>query len=76
MEEVPVTHEQIYDRLCVVESKIDAIESNTKDIIEAFKAAQGALKVLNWIAGLAKPIAVIVGIGAFFTFIWHNTTGK
>ena len=76
MDTQPVTHEQIFERLCKVEAKVDSIEVNTKDIIEAFKAAQGALKVLNWIAGLAKPIAVIVAIGAFFGFIWHGTGGK
>jgi len=72
----PVTHEQIYARLCAVESKVDTIESNTKDIVEAFKAAQGAVKVLNWIASLAKPLAVLAGIGALFTVYWHNMTGK
>jgi hypothetical protein len=72
----PVTHDQIYDRLCVVEAKCDTIQDNTKDIVEAFKAAQGALTVLNWIASLAKPVAVLVGIGAAISFYWHNLTGK
>jgi hypothetical protein len=71
-----ITHDQIYDRLCVVEAKCDTIQDNTKDIVEAFKAAQGALTVLNWIASLAKPIAVVVGIGTLISVFWHKLTGQ
>jgi len=72
----PVTHEQIYARLCAMESKVDTIESNTKDIIDAFKAAQGAVKVLNWIASLAKPIGIITLVTGAIMVGWHNLTGK
>jgi len=69
-----ITHEQIYLRLVEVEAKVDAIDANTKQLVEAFEALQGALKVLNWIASLAKPIAVLTAIGAFFALIWNNVT--
>jgi hypothetical protein len=76
MEPVPVTHEQIYARLCTVEAKVDAIDTNTKDLVDAVKAAKGALTVLNWIASLAKPIGIIIAIGSAIAYYWHNLTGK
>ena len=71
-----ITHEQIYLRLVEVEAKVDAIDANTKQLVEAFKAFQGALKVLEWIASLAKPIAIITAVGAFFALVWNNATHK
>ena len=59
MEEV--THAQIYERLVAVEWKVDAIDENTKDMVKAFNAAQGAFKVFEWIAKLAAPIIWVVG---------------
>jgi hypothetical protein len=67
-----VSHAQIYERLIAVENKVDSIDRNTKGLVEAINAAQGAVKVLNWIASLAKPLlwcaAVITGIG----IAWQN----
>jgi tetrahydromethanopterin S-methyltransferase subunit B len=59
-----VTHEQIYERLVSLESKVDTIDTNTKGMVEAFNNLQGAFKVLGWIANIAKPIIIVVG---FFT---------
>jgi hypothetical protein len=63
-----VTHKEIYDRLIAVERKVDCIDANTKDMVSAFNAAQGAFTVLEWLAKAAKPIlwigGVIVAIGA------------
>ena len=59
MEEV--THAQIYERLVAVEGKVDAIDENTKDMVKAFNAAQGAFKVFEWIAKLAAPVIWVVG---------------
>lgn len=74
MEEV--SHQQIYDRLVAVESKVDHIDKNTKGLVDAFDAMQGAFKVLGWIASAAKPIlwigGVVVAIGAF----WSTLTKK
>jgi len=67
-----VSHEQIYQRLITVEEKVDRIDNNTKGLVEAINAAQGAVKVLNWIASLAKPLlwcmAGITAIG----IAWQN----
>jgi len=65
MEEV--SHREIYDRLVRVESKVDRVEENTKDIVSAFNAARGAFTVLEWIAKAAKPLIVI---GTFIGGIW------
>lgn len=67
-----VSHEQIYTRLITVEQKVDSIDKNTKGLVEAIDAAQGAVKVLGWIASLAKPIlwcaALITAVG----IAWQN----
>lgn len=62
MEEV--SHKQIYERLCAVEQKVDHIDENTRGMVAAFKAAEGAFTVLNWLAQLAKPILWIIGVAA------------
>ena len=71
-----VTHEQIYERLLTVETKVDAIDKNTSGLVEAIDAMQGAVKVLGWIASAAKPIlwvgALIMGAGA----IWQTWLKK
>jgi hypothetical protein len=65
-----ITHEQIYERLIKVESKIDSIDTNTKGIVDAFNSVQGAFKVLEWIAKASQPIIWIVGlIGVVYTAI-------
>ena len=67
-----VSHEQIYERLIKVEEKVDSIDKNTKGLVEAIDAAQGAVKVLGWIASAAKPLlwfaAAITAIGV----AWQN----
>jgi len=59
-----VTHREIYDRLIAVETKVDALNESTKDVVIAFNAAQGAFTVLETISKLAKPILWIAGIVA------------
>lgn len=41
-----------------------AIETNTADLVDAFSNLQAALKVLNWIGRLAKPLGYIVAFVA------------
>jgi hypothetical protein len=59
-----VTHAQIYERLVAVESKVDHIDKNTKDLVDGFNAVQGAFTVLGWIAKIAKPILWIAAAWA------------
>lgn len=71
-----VTHKQIYERLLAVETKVDDIDKNTKGLVEAIKALDGAFKVLGWIASAAKPIlwvgALIMAAGA----VWQTWIKK
>ena len=71
-----VTHAQIYERLLEVETKVDTIDKNTKGLVDAINALDGAFKVLGWIASAAKPIlwvgALIMAAGA----IWQTWLKK
>jgi hypothetical protein len=68
-----VTHKQIYERLLAVENKVDNIEKNTQEVVQAFNAAAGAFTVLEWIAKAVKPIIII---GAFFGAIYLAIDSK
>ena len=54
-----VTHSQIYERLCAVESKVDQLDKNTQAVVAAFNAASGAFTVLEWIARAVKPSYIL-----------------
>jgi hypothetical protein len=74
MEEV--THAQIYSRLVEVEAKVDSIDKNTKGIVEAMDALQGAFKVLGWIASASKPIFYIGGLIMAAGAVWQTWIKK
>jgi hypothetical protein len=71
-----VTHEQIYERLLAVESKVDSIDKNTKGLVEAFDALQGAFRVLGWVASAAKPILWIAGLVMAAGAVWQTWIKK
>jgi len=71
-----VTHSQIYERLLAVESKVDSIDKNTKGLVEAFDALQGAFKVLGWIASAAKPILWVGGLIMAAGAVWQTWIKK
>jgi len=71
-----VTHQQIYDRLVAVEAKVDHIDKNTKDLVDGFKAVQGAFVVLGWIAKAAKPILWIIGVMSAIAVFWDQVLKK
>jgi len=71
-----VSHEQIYNRLVAVEQKVDRIDNNTKGLVEAIEAAQGAVKVLGWVASLAKPMLWIGGLVMAAGAIWQTLIKK
>jgi hypothetical protein len=71
-----VTHKQIYDRLVEVETKVDSIDQNTKGLVEAIKAANGAVKVLNWIASIAQPVLWIGGLVIAAGAVWQTWIKK
>jgi len=60
MEEV--SHKEILDRLVAVEQKVDEVQTDTKAMVAAFKAVDGAFTVLGWIAKAAKPLLWLGGL--------------
>jgi hypothetical protein len=71
-----VTHKQIYDRLLAVETKVNDIDKNTSGLVEAIDAMQGAMKVLGWVASLAKPILWIGGLVMAAGAVWQTFLKK
>jgi hypothetical protein len=71
-----VTHAQIYDRLIAVETKVDSIDKNTKGLVEAINALDGAFKVLGWVASVAKPILWIGGLIMAAGAVWQTWIKK
>ena len=71
-----VSHQQIYDRLLEVEQKVDTIDKNTRGLVEAIDAMQGAIKVLGWIASAAKPILWVAGLVVAAGAMWRTLIKK
>jgi hypothetical protein len=71
-----VTHSQIYARLLAVEAKVDSIDQNTKGLVEAMKALDGAFKVLGWVASAAKPILWVAGLIMAAGAVWQTWIKK
>jgi hypothetical protein len=71
-----VTHSQIYARLLAVEAKVDSIDKNTKGLVEAIHALDGAFKVLGWVASIAKPILWVGGLVMAAGAIWQTWIKK
>jgi len=70
-----ISHKEIYDRLVQVEQKVDKIDSNTKNMVNAFNAASGAFTVLEWLAKAVKPILILVAfVGAIYATVEHKIT--
>ena len=76
MSDHDVTHREIYDRLVAVEAKVDGIAGNTKDVVNAFAAAQGAFTVLETLSKLAKPLLWIGGLVAALVTFWDHLKVK
>jgi hypothetical protein len=67
-----VSHAQIYERLIAVENKVDSIDKNTRGLVDAIQAAQGAVKVLNFIASFAKPFMYLGLAITAVGIAWQN----
>ena len=72
MSDHDITHREIYDRLVAVEAKVDTIAGNTKDVVNAFAAAQGAFTVLETLSKLAKPLLWIGGLVTALVAFWDH----
>ena len=71
-----VTHSQISSRLLAVEQKVDSIDKNTKGLVEAIHALDGAFKVLGWVASAAKPILWVGGLIMAAGAAWQTWVKK
>ena len=57
-----VSHKEILDRLVAVEQKVDEVHTDTRTMVKAFEAVDGAFTVLGWIAKVAKPLLWVGGL--------------
>ncbi len=71
-----ITHKEIYVRLCEVEAKVDKLQSDTANVVQAFNAAQGAFTVLEWLAKAAKPLLWIGGLITAIGVMWEHIKVK
>ncbi len=71
-----VSHTQIFERLIKVEEKVDRIEKNTENVVNAFNAAQGAFTVLEMLGKLARPLLWIGGLFTAAVIAWQNFKSK
>ena len=76
MEQVDVSHREIYDRLLLVEQRVERIEKNTEAVVAAFDAAAGAFKVLEFLGKLAKPLLFVGALLTAATVAWQNWKGQ
>jgi len=67
-----VSHNEIYERLCLVETKINKLSTETTDLLAAFHAAQGAFTVLEWVAKVVKPLLYLGGIIGTVAALWQH----
>jgi len=65
-----VSHVEIFERLLAVEAKVDTVAKDTKDVVDAFHAAQGAFVVLDWLAKVTKPILIILAFVASIVAVY------
>jgi hypothetical protein len=70
MEEV--SHKEILDRLMAVENKVDQVHIETREIVRAFQAVDGAFTVLGWLAKAAKPLLWIAGLVTAIGVMYAN----
>ena len=67
-----VSHKEILDRLVAVEGKVDQVHTETRTMVDAFKAVDGAFTVLSWIAKIAKPILWVGGLITAISILYAN----
>ena len=70
MEEV--SHKEILDRLVAVEKKVDDVHTETRTMVAAFQAVDGAFTVLGWISKVAKPLLWVGGLITAIGLIYGN----
>lgn len=74
MEEI--SHKEILDRLVAVETKVDKLHDETRALIAAFHAVEGAFTVLGWIAKVSKPLLWLGGVIAALSVMYAQVKTK
>ncbi len=71
IEEFKASQEAIHNRFLALESQVQentnitqTVAENTQGVVDAFNAATGAFKVLEFIGKMAKPLIWVLGLGA------------
>lgn len=66
--------QQQLDLVTAIDSKqsaaIDTLVTNTAEILEVFASWKGAMKVLDYLGRVAKPLGYIVALGASAMAVW------
>ena len=72
----------IEDDLALVHNRLERnaqmaqkILDSTAEIVEFFESMRGAMRVLNWIGKLARPVAGIIGLCAALVALWTAIRG-
>ena len=53
----------------------NTVAANTRELLDAFDALQGAFKVLGWIGKAAKPLGWIAAVIAAAAGVWSHIKG-
>ena len=85
----PHTAHQIHSRLIASDARMlrieqglqantaatEAIRDSTAELVEVFRAMQGAFRVLNWLGRLARPLSYIAALVAAGAGLWASIKG-
>lgn len=67
-----ITHNEIYERLLIVEKEVQSLKNETSSMVQAFHAAQGAFIALEWLAKVVRPIIYLGGLFAAAVLWWNH----
>lgn len=84
-EEINARFEKGIKRMQAIEAEVHAareelqqlcqLREDMAEMLDFFKAMQGAFKVLNWVGALAKPLAGLVALGVALATAWAAARG-
>lgn len=65
-----ISHKEIFERVLLMEAKVDTLADSTAGVVKAFEAAQGAFTVLETMSKIAKPLLWLAGcVAAVIIFV-------
>lgn len=67
---------RIEEGLAANTAATEAIQAGTAELVEVFRAMQGAFRVLNWLGRLARPMSYIVALAAAGVGLWSAIKGN